>query len=266
MRAPDTMAGLPSVTVVIATRDRTRLLADGLAAVARQSRPPDEVRIANAGDSDPGEALAALLAIDTVVIPAPPGSAAKARNRAARGARGEALAFLDDDDRWLPGHLEGLAAAIADPAVALVYSDAVIVREAVGKDGARVDLERRVIAHDWDPDLMRTDDYIAPSAWMVRRSLFEGLGGFDESFRYSEDWDFLMRAARATTPRRVAAVTAEIRMREAGNASADAGPERLECLRRLAERHGLSPLAPKTFWEVAEAVAKAGTGRAEGRR
>jgi len=52
-------------------------------------------------------------------------------------------------------------------------------------------------------------------------------------------------------------VTVEVRMREQGNASADFGPERLDCLRRLAERHDLPRLEPRTFWEVAQHVAAA---------
>jgi GT2 family glycosyltransferase len=249
------------VTVVVVTRDRPRLLVDALASVARQSRPPADVRIGNDGDADVSAALAALGAIDTKVIPTGAGGAAAARNRAARGARAEALAFLDDDDVWLPGHLEALALALADSAAALAFTDCAVVRETVAPDGARAEIARRLIAHDWDEGLMRHDDFIPPSAWLVRRSLFERLGGFDESFRYSEDWDFLMRAAALTTPRRAPGATVEIRMRAGGNASADFGAERLDCLRRLATRHRLPPIAPKTFWEVAEAVAAARSER-----
>ena len=93
--------------------------------------------------------------------------------------------------------------------------------------------------------------------WGVRRALFERLGGFDESFAYSEDWDFALRAAAVTVPRRIAGVTVEVRMRDSGHASLDFGPERLDCLRRLAQRHGLPELEPRTFWEVAQHVARA---------
>ena len=253
--------GLPVVTAVVVTRDRPRLLADALAGVGRQRRPPVEVRIGNDGDAEIDEALAALGAIEATVIRTGAGGAAAARNRAARGARGEALAFLDDDDVWLPGHLEGLAAALADPAVGLAFADCAVVREELGPGGARAEIGRRVIAREWDDALMRHDDFIPPSALMVRRALFERLGGFDASFRFSEDWDFLLRAAALTTPRRVPGVSVEIRMRAAGNASADFGAERLDCLRRLATRHGLKPIEPKTFWEVAEVVAAARSPR-----
>ncbi len=107
---------------------------------------------------------------------------------------------------------------------------------------------------------MLHDDFLPPSAWGVRRSLFERLGGFDETFRFSEDWDFVLRAAALTAPRRVPGVTVEVRMREHGNLSSDVGHERRECLRRLAARHGLPALEIKTFWEVAMAVESAARG------
>jgi GT2 family glycosyltransferase len=103
---------------------------------------------------------------------------------------------------------------------------------------------------------MRSDDFLPPSGWGVRRSVFESLGGFDDTFRYSEDWDFVLRAAAMTRCVRVPGVTVEVRLRESGNASAEFTPERLDCLARLAERHGFAVPPPKTFWEVAESVGK----------
>ena len=242
------------VTAIVTTRDRPELVAHALASIAGQTAAPDEVRLADAGKTPaPLEAWKRRLSL--VVLSARGLRAAQARNRAARGARGEVLAFLDDDDRWLPEHLAGLVAALEVPGTLLAFRDCAVIRERIEEDGARTELARREIARAWDVALMRTDDFLPPSAWAVRRSLFEHLGGFDPSFRFSDDWDFLLRAARITTPRRAPGVTAEIRMRESGNASADFGPDRLADLRLLEARHGLPRLEPKTFWEVAEAVA-----------
>lgn len=246
--------GAPGVTAVVVTRDRPQLLRDALASIARQTRPPLEVRIGNDGATAIEGALDALGGLPFSVIAAHEGYAARARNRAAHGARGEALAFLDDDDRWLPDHLAGLAGALRDPAVDVAFRDSAIVRERVDGAGARHELDRRVIARDWDPEIMRRDDFIPPSSCAVRAACFERLGGFDPSFRYSEDWDFLLRAARESVPRRVPGVTVEVRMRESGHASAIFSDERLACLKRLAARHGLPPLVPRTFWEVADRV------------
>lgn len=248
------MSPSPTVSVIVVTRERPRLLADALASVAAQRPAPLEIRIGDDGGGTSASAADAVVLLELTVLPLSCHQPGAARNAAAAGAHGDVLAFLDDDDLWLPGHLEGLLGAFADPAVGFAWRDSRVVREQVGPDGARTVLDRRQLARDWDDALMRSDDYLPPSAWGVRRSLFEALGGFDESFRYSEDWDFVLRAVARTRMRRVPGTTVEVRLREHGNASADLTPERLDCLRRLAERHGFAPPPPKTFWEVALAL------------
>ncbi len=251
------MTAAPSVSVIVVTRDRPMLLADALASVVAQVPRALEVRVGDdgGGASAPVGEPFALLELTWLSLDC--GQAGMARNVAASGARGDVLAFLDDDDRWRPGHLAGLCEAFRDTSVGFAWRDCEVVRERVLQSGERVDLERRTLARDWDDALMRSDDYLPPSTWGVRRSLFESLGGFDTSFRFSEDWDFVLRAAHVTRTCRVPGVTTEVRLRESGNTSADFGPERLDCLRRLAERHGFATPTPKTFWEVALAVGAA---------
>ena len=244
----------PSLSVIVITRDRPALLADALRGVAAQTLAPGEVRLADDGVVPAIESLPDLPLLELTALHGRFGGPGAARNAAAAGARGDVLVFLDDDDRWRPEHLEGLARAFADPDVEFAWRDCDVIRERIGPDGRREALASVRLAHGWDDALMRTNDYLPPSAWGVRRALFEALGGFDETFRPSEDWDFALRAAARTRPRRVPGVTVEVRLRESGNASADFGPERLDCLRRLAERHGLPALEPRTFWEVAHAM------------
>jgi len=256
----------PSVAVIVVTRDRPALLADALRTVAAQVPAPLELRVANDGERPIEDALGASGMLEVTIVPVAVHRPGAARNRAAAGARSDLLAFLDDDDRWLPGHLAGLVAAFQDPATLVAYRDCAVVRERLAEDGSRVEIERRTIARDWDPRIMASDDFIPPSALAIRRSAFERLGGFDESFAFSEDWDLLLRAAAEAAPRRVPGVTAEVRMRERGNLSADQGPERRACLDRLAARHRLAPLVIKTFWEVARDVARSETSAVRDRR
>lgn len=248
----------PSVSVVVITRDRPALLADALRSVEVQSVAPLEIRLGDDG-VPPLDLPPDVRGLEVTWLPTGGIGAAAARNAAARGARGDVLAFLDDDDRWTPEHLSGLSAAFGDPAVEFAWRDCRVVLETVDARG-RHENDARIIARDWDPAMMRDNDYLPPSSWAVRRRLFERLGGFDETFACSEDWDFVLRAARETAPRRVPGVTVEVRMRESGNASADFGAERRDCLRRLAERHQLPPLEPRTFWEVALHAASARPG------
>ena len=250
----------PTFSVIIATCDRLQLLVDALRSVAEQSLLPLDVRIGDAGAVPATDAVEVPKLLDVSWVRTRGAVAAATRNAAAHDAQGEVLAFLDDDDRWLPAHLEQLAKVFADRAVELAYADAVVIRERIDERGERIELDRRPLAHDWDEPMMRTNDWIAPSAFAVRRSRFESLGGFDESFTASEDWDFLLRAARHATPRRVRGVTSEVRMRQSGNQSADFGRARRSYLAQLAARHGLPALEPRTFWEVAE-ILTGGTPR-----
>lgn len=245
------------MSVIVTTCDRPRLLADALASVVAQAPPPLEVRV-----GDDGRAHAEALGPDLPVLQLTwlalaCGQPGAARNAAAAGARGDVLAFLDDDDVWHPGHLAGLVEAFADPGVGLAWRDCEVLRESVEPDGTRRVTGRRTIARDWDDALMRSNDFLPPSTIAIRRSLFEDVGGFDPAFRYSEDWDLLLRLAARTRVHRIPGVTVEVRLREKGNASADLNPERLDCLRRLGERHGFATPDPKTFWEVALAVGTA---------
>jgi GT2 family glycosyltransferase len=248
---------VPTVSVIVVTRDRPRFLADALASVVAQERSPLEVRLGDDGGGNAATVVDRTPLLELTLLPLALGHAGAARNAAAVGARGEVLAFLDDDDLWQPQHLAGLAQAFADPEVGLAWRDCDVVRERVTEDGTRVALERRTLARDWDDRLMRSDDYLPPSAFAIRRSLFESLGGFDVSFQFSEDWDLLLRAAAAARVSRVPGVTVEVRIRVPGgaeshaNASASFGPERRACLQRLAARHGFDTPEPKTFWEVA---------------
>jgi GT2 family glycosyltransferase len=251
------MRPLPTVSVIVVTRDRPRLLADALASVAAQSPPPLEVRVGDDGGGTATEVAERVSLLELTVLPLSFGHPGAARNAAATGARGDVLAFLDDDDLWRPGHVSGLAAAFADDSVGFAWRDSEVVQESLAVDGTRTVRARRTLARDWDDALMRSDDYLPPSSWGVRRALFERLGGFDPGFPCSEDWDFALRAAAVTRVRRVPGVTVEVRLRETGNFSAAFTAQRLDCLRRLGERHGFATPPPKTFWDVALALGEA---------
>ncbi len=250
------MSALPRLSVIMVTHERPILLADALRSVAAQTLLPFEVRLADDGGGASLDALGHLPLLELTALAVGCGQAAAARNAAAAGARGDVLVFLDDDDLWTPDHLAGIAPVFADSAVGFAWRDCEVIREVVHADGTRKSLESRRIARDWNDALMRSHDYLPPSAWAVRRSLFEAVGGFDETFRYSEDWDLVLRLAQVTRPVRIPGVSVEVRLRQEGNASADQNPERFACLERLAARHGLGKLPPMTFWEVARIVAE----------
>ena len=101
-------AAAPTVSVVIPTRDRVELLPRSLGSVAAQTYRDFEVIVVVDGE-DAGTARVLAEWGDTVtrviVNPTPLGGS-EARNIGVRAARGKRIAFLDDDDEWMPTKLE----------------------------------------------------------------------------------------------------------------------------------------------------------------
>src|SRR5579871_2983277 len=118
------MSAQPTVSVIVCTRNRPGQLELCLRGVASQTRKPLEILVV---DSAPQDAQARMIALDyecRYVIETRPG-AARARNRGAQEARGEILAYLDDDAVPEPDWLAQLAGGFNDPAVTAIMGRAV---------------------------------------------------------------------------------------------------------------------------------------------
>jgi len=246
----------------VPTRDRPLLLREALASISAQRGAHFEVIVVNDGGCDVSDVLSEFgghLDLHYVSLPKNIGLPA-ARNAGCGRARGRYLAYLDDDDLYLPDHLARLKARLdRRPEVGLVYADAWLLKQQRVAD-RYCTFDQRVLAYDYDRATMLRDSFIAPSAIMHRRECFERLGGFDEMMRWCyEDWDFLIRVGAQYGIERVAGASVAIRLREdASNMSSEIRPERIRAARLLQQRYGVEEIQPKTFWEVAESLSRQG--------
>jgi hypothetical protein len=110
-------------------------------------------------------------------------------------SRGELIAFLDSDDLWLPGKLAAqIAFFAAHPEAEICQTEEIWIR-----NGVRVN----PCAHHrkWSGDIFEPSlrlCLVSPSAVVLRRELFERVGGFDERLPVCEDYDLWLRIARDT--------------------------------------------------------------------
>lgn len=123
------------------------------------------------------------------------GAGAATRNTGLRAARGKYVAFLDQDDIWLPETLERQVEALErNPDIAIAFCHYTVVDENLTplpvqrppRRGVRDPLKKLISGC-----FIRT-----PSTVLVRRDAVEECGRFDESIVGGSDWDFYLRLAR----------------------------------------------------------------------
>ncbi|HEY1252622.1 MAG TPA: PIG-L family deacetylase [Thermoanaerobaculia bacterium] len=219
--------GPAPVSVVVRTRNRPALLREALESLREQTVRPKQVVIVNDGGASPREVTDAFRdAFDVQLEDSKQrlGRSAAA-NRGVALARESLVAFLDDDDRCYPDHVERLVAGHRQGPEPVVYSDAATVVYGQGDGASGWEPRVRTLQYslDYDPDFLLLANYIPVHTVLLPRELYRKVGGFDEGLEYSEDWDFLIRLSAETPFRHLRAVTCEYRVFEPQSGDSNPG-------------------------------------------
>jgi glycosyltransferase involved in cell wall biosynthesis len=187
-----------NVSVVIPTRNRSALLAMTLCGVLRQQRVDLEVIVVDEGSTDDTASMLAAVTdtrLRTIRHATPQGLSA-ARNRGALEARGEWLAFIDDDDLWAPDKLIRQVEAAEQADRDWVYTGSVNI------EGWRIVHTRPPLPPEETVAALPRFNVIpgGGSNVMWRRSMWMRVGPFDTRFRGGEDWDMSIRSAQYGPP------------------------------------------------------------------
>ncbi len=185
---------MPSVSVVIPTRNRREFVEEAVASVLGQTHRELELVVVDDGGSDGTAAALGRRFRDPRlrVVEQEHRGVSAARNRGVRETSAEWIAFLDSDDLWLPAKLERQLEALGRrPEHPACYTEEIWYR-----NGRRVN-PRRIHAKysGWIFDRCLPLCIISPSSILMRRDVFEALGGFDESLPACEDYDLWLRLA-----------------------------------------------------------------------
>jgi glycosyltransferase involved in cell wall biosynthesis len=174
----------PLVSVIIPVFNGERFLREAVESVLAQKYAPLEIIIVDDGSTDSTATVARSLP-ETVryLYQANKGPAA-ARNRGIEHAQGNLIAFADADDLWPAAKLElQLPYLIKDPAIEIVMGRI-----------QQVLLSRSVNGQTQAEEFAEPAFSVNLGSAVIRKSVFERVGLFDESMRYSEDVDWFMRA------------------------------------------------------------------------
>ncbi len=210
MTAPRTV---DLVSVVIPTRGRPALLKDTLESILNQDYDgPMEIIVVHdreeidptlAALSRPGREIRSIANTRT-------GGLCGARNSGLMESRGDFYASCDDDDLWYPAKVRRQVERLrSDPELLAVGSG---IRLLMGERGD-VDWPAREPVIGYERLLENRVKELHSSTLMMRRSAFDVAGLYDEDLPhgYGEDYDWLLRAARAGRVGAVEDILADIR-------------------------------------------------------
>jgi len=193
MRATD-ISGVSSVSVVIPTHNRARMLAEAIKSVLDQTRPADEILVVDINSTDDTESVLETFRDVVTVLSVDRDGPSPARNRGIAASRGDYVAFLDDDDLWHPEKLKVQMEFLeANGTVAMVSADTVPLGEKIAD-------MRRGRSYWTQGDLfprLFMKSYVSTPTVIVRRDVFDEVGVFNESYLRVEDYDLWLRIAAA---------------------------------------------------------------------
>ena len=184
---------MPLVSVIIPTYNRAAWVKEAAASVLDQTFRDYELMVVDDGSTD--ATLETLVSLDghlKVLRRERRRGVSAARNLGAAVARGDWLAFLDSDDLWLPDKLARQVDYLkAYPELVICQTEEIWMRNGVRVNPPQT--HRKMGGDIFLQSLKRCS--VSPSAVMLRRRLFEDLGGFDETLPAAEDYDLWLQVA-----------------------------------------------------------------------
>ncbi len=192
-----TQSATPKVSVIISTYNRAALLPRAVNSVLTQTFQNYEIIIVD--DCSPDNTQDVITAFSDPRIRSVRHETNRrqsaAINTGIANSRGEYIAFLDDDDEWLPAKLEWQVALLdTSPAkVGLVYGWLNFVEDSSGRiiEGPRKTMNGNIME-----ELIAFDFPGPTSTLLVRTSIAREVGGFDEYLPIGKDADFICRIAK----------------------------------------------------------------------
>lgn len=189
------MIAVRPVTVIIPTHNRARHIGRAVESVLAQTGVRPEVIVVDDGSTDDTRQALESYGDRILYVHQENQGPAAARNHGLRLGTADYVAFLDSDDAYLPGALASLLGELSTrPDVGAVQGGIVLVDQGGARLGHQ-DLWHEAPTLNLETCLRRMPAKLM--AMMVRREWIDRIGGFDETLRWAEDIDFLIRLVAA---------------------------------------------------------------------
>src|SRR5581483_6599545 len=183
---------LPTISIVTPSFNQAEFLEETIQSVLGQGYPRLEYIIIDGGSTDGSVEIIKRFANQlTYWVSAPDGGLYNAVNIGFQHATGDLRGWLNSDDFYFPGTLSYVAAQLNPANAELLFGNAFHF-----KQGSAENWGSDVVAESQRVQLQYYDYIIQPATFWTRAA-WDKTGTLDESFQYSGDWDWLVRAQRA---------------------------------------------------------------------
>jgi len=175
------------VSVIITTYNRKTFLRAAVLSVLVQDYKDKEIIIVDDGSTD--DSLKELEGLPVQYTWQKNGGISSARNKGIEVARGDFIAFLDVDDLWKKKKLSTQMAMMREEGYAISYTDEIWIRN--GKHLNQKSIHKKYSGFIFEKCLPLC--IISPSSVLMKRSIFNDVGLFDETMTVCEDYDMWLR-------------------------------------------------------------------------
>jgi len=188
------------VSIIVPVYNGDKFLRETLDSIRHQTYVDWEVIAVDDGSSDTSPVILKefqeLCPSRVTILTTSNNGVSKARNLAYKYAKGEFIAFLDQDDLWSPVKLEKQIALFEGNAqLALVYCNVSIIDQS-GDVIQKEVYERRCLLEGYVFEDLLFNNFIAISSVILRSHVFEEMGMFDTRYLVCEDYDLLLKVTK----------------------------------------------------------------------